>query len=98
MCTFHSKAFPYAIAYLTESTLTFGTIDEIQKLHVESISVGETPRRIAWQEETRSFGVVSIRSGSTELEAQEDDSFWFRVFDDSTFEGIYLIEFLILAY
>ncbi len=34
----------------TDNTVTIGTIDEIQKLHIRTIPLGEAPRRIAYQE------------------------------------------------
>ncbi len=45
----------------TDSTVTIGTIDEIQKLHIRTVPLGETPRRIAYQEETQTFGVITMR-------------------------------------
>ena len=38
-----------------------GTIDEIQKLHIRTIRLRETPRRITYQEQTQTFGVISMR-------------------------------------
>ena len=35
--------------------------DEIQKLHIRTIPLGETPRRITYQEQTQTFGVVTLR-------------------------------------
>ncbi len=35
-----------------------GTIDEIQKLHIRTVPLGENPRRIAHQEAARAFAVV----------------------------------------
>lgn len=42
-----------SLALATDSTITIGTIDEIQKLHIRTVPLGETPRRIAYQEETQ---------------------------------------------
>lgn len=36
--------------------MTIGTIDEIQKLHIRTVPLGETPRRIAYQEATQVGG------------------------------------------
>lgn len=41
--------------------MTIGTIDEIQKLHIRTVPLGETPRRITYQEETQTFGVITMR-------------------------------------
>lgn len=40
----------HSLALATDSTVTIGTIDEIQKLHIRTVPLGETPRRIAYQE------------------------------------------------
>lgn len=41
--------------------MTIGTIDEIQKLHIRTVPLGESPRRIAYQESTQTFGVITMR-------------------------------------
>ncbi|GBP22857.1 DNA damage-binding protein 1 [Eumeta japonica] len=51
----------FSLALATDSTVTIGTIDEIQKLHIRTVSLGETPRRIAYQETTQTFGVLTMR-------------------------------------
>lgn len=42
----------FSLALATSEGITIGTIDEIQKLHIRTVPLGETPRRIAYQEET----------------------------------------------
>ncbi|CAL8110980.1 unnamed protein product [Orchesella dallaii] len=61
MCPLNAMAFPDSLALATESGLTIGTIDEIQKLHIRTVPLGETPRRIAYQESSQTFGVLSMR-------------------------------------
>ena len=34
----------FSLAIANDSTLTLGTIDEIQKLHIRTIPLGESPR------------------------------------------------------
>ena len=41
--------------------MTIGTIDEIQKLHIRTVPLGESPRRIAYQEFSQTFGVITMR-------------------------------------
>ncbi|KAK9905245.1 hypothetical protein M0R45_000357 [Rubus argutus] len=41
MCPFNSAAFPDRLAIAKEGELTIGTIDDIQKLHIRSIPLGE---------------------------------------------------------
>ncbi len=39
-----------------------GTIDEIQKLHIRTVPLGESPHRIAYQEASQTFGVITTRT------------------------------------
>ena len=38
----------YSLAVASEGALTIGTIDEIQKLHIRTVPLGETPRYVTW--------------------------------------------------
>ncbi|KAF2354903.1 hypothetical protein FHG87_014345 [Trinorchestia longiramus] len=61
MCPLNSEAYPNSLALANSEGVTIGTIDEIQKLHIRTVPLGETPRCIAYQEETETFGVVTFR-------------------------------------
>lgn len=61
MCPLNSDGYPDSLAIANDSTLTIGTIDEIQKLHIRTIPLGESPRRIAYQESSQTFGIISMR-------------------------------------
>ncbi|XP_070551484.1 DNA damage-binding protein 1-like [Ptychodera flava] len=61
MCPLNAEGYPDSLALANDTTLTIGTIDEIQKLHIRTIPLGESPRRIAYQEQTQTFGVLSTR-------------------------------------
>lgn len=43
----------YSLALATDSSITIGTIDEIQKLHIRTVPLQESPRRIAHQEQSQ---------------------------------------------
>ena len=47
MSTFHSELFPDCLALSSEIGLMIGMVDEIQRLHVQTHPMGESPRRIA---------------------------------------------------
>lgn len=47
MAPFHSEMFPECLALSSEAGLMIGMVDEIQKLHVQTYPLGESPRRIA---------------------------------------------------
>ncbi|KAI4468317.1 dna repair/rna processing cpsf family [Holotrichia oblita] len=61
MCSLNAEAYPDSLALATDSSVTIGTIDEIQKLHIRTVPLQESPRRIAYQEESKTFGVLSVR-------------------------------------
>ncbi|XP_051580476.1 DNA damage-binding protein 1-like [Myxocyprinus asiaticus] len=71
MCPLNSEGYPDSLALANNSTLTIGTIDEIQKLHIRTVPLYESPKRICYQEVSQCFGVLSSRvemqdaSGST---------------------------------
>ncbi|XP_031425552.1 DNA damage-binding protein 1 [Clupea harengus] len=61
MCPLNSEGYPDSLALANNSTLTIGTIDEIQKLHIRTVPLFESPRRICYQEVSQCFGVLSSR-------------------------------------
>ena len=50
MCPLNAEAYPDSMALADDGALTIGTIDEIQKLHIRTVPLAESPRRIAYQE------------------------------------------------
>ncbi|XP_058071572.1 DNA damage-binding protein 1 isoform X2 [Magnolia sinica] len=86
MCPFNSAAFPDSLAIAKEGELTIGTIDDIQKLHIRSIPLGEHARRICHQEQSRTFAICSLKY----CQSTTDDSemHFVRLLDDQTFEFI----------
>uniref|UniRef100_U5EVD6 DNA damage-binding protein 1 n=1 Tax=Corethrella appendiculata TaxID=1370023 RepID=U5EVD6_9DIPT len=61
MCSLNAEAYPDSLALATKSSAILGTIDEIQKLHIRTVPLGESPRRIAYQEASQTFGVITVR-------------------------------------
>lgn len=59
---FNSAAFPDSLAIAKEEAFTIGTIDEIQKLHIRTVPLGEQPRRLAHQDATRTLAVSTSPS------------------------------------
>lgn len=50
-----------SLALATDNSVTIGTIDEIQKLHIRTVPLQESPKRIAYQEASQTFGVITSR-------------------------------------
>ena len=67
-----------------------GQMEEIQKLHITKIPTTDTPRRIVYQEPSRTFGVVtSTLIPGTRLTAKTTTSA-FEIRDDQSFSGIFI--------
>lgn len=86
MCPFNSAAFPDSLAIAKEGELSIGTIDDIQKLHIRTIPLGEHARRICHQEQSRTFAICSLKNCQTSNE--ETEMHFVRLLDDQTFEFI----------
>ena len=41
MCSFNSASFPESLAIASDDGMMIGTIDDIQKLHIHSVPLGE---------------------------------------------------------
>ncbi|KAF6200141.1 hypothetical protein GE061_006442 [Apolygus lucorum] len=75
MCSLNTDTYPDSLALANDQMVSIGTIDEIQKLHIRSVPLGEAPRRIAHQESSQTFGVITARldvQGPTGLESVRD--------------------------
>lgn len=92
MCSFNSESFPDSLAVASDSALTIGTIDDIQKLHIRTVPLGEQPRRIAHQPATRTFAVCCFKlSAGMDGAAgggEEGGSSVVRLLDDQTFDTL----------
>lgn len=62
MCSLNAEAYQDSLALATKNSVILGTIDEIQKLHIRTVPLGESPRRIAYQETSQTFGVITFRT------------------------------------
>lgn len=47
MAPFHSELFPHCLALSSEASLLIGVIEDIQKVHIQTIALNQSPRRIA---------------------------------------------------
>ncbi|KAL4189515.1 hypothetical protein AMTRI_Chr08g165760 [Amborella trichopoda] len=84
MCPFNSAAFPDSLAIAKEGELTIGSIDDIQKLHIRAIPLGEHARRICHQEQNRAFATCNVKYSQSNMD--ESEMHFIRLYDDQTFE------------
>lgn len=59
MCSFHSEFYGPSLTLVTDAGLILGRIDDIQKLHVRSLRLGEPARRIAFLEEEKAYVILT---------------------------------------
>ena len=59
MTSFNSASFPDSLAIAKEGGLSIGSIDEIQKLHIRAVPLGEQARRLAHQDASRTFLITT---------------------------------------
>ena len=71
MTSFNSASFPDSLAIAKESGLTIGSIDEIQKLHIRAVPLGEQARRLAHQDASHTFLITTSSPPSSNLLALE---------------------------
>ena len=61
MCPINSSSYPDSLALLSDGILRIGTMDNIEKLHIRTVKLNETVRRIAYQADTQTFGILTLR-------------------------------------
>lgn len=79
---FDCAAFPDSLALCSDADLVIGGVDDIQKLHVRAVPLGEQPRRIAHQPATNTFAVLTQRENNS----SSGDEHFVRLLDAETFE------------
>ncbi|CAM9125233.1 unnamed protein product [Choristocarpus tenellus] len=89
VCSFDSVQLPDCLALASENSLTIGTIDDIQKLHMQKIKLGEGPRRITHHEKGRVFGIITTRYHIVENSEEEEEHNFVLFLDDTHFDDVY---------
>lgn len=82
---FHSAAFPDCLAVATPTSLLLGAVDDIQKLHIRTVPLGEGPRRIGHAPNAHMFAVLTAALAVDES-GDETEDHYLRLLDDTTFE------------
>lgn len=87
--SFNSEAFPECLALIQNETMVIGTIDQIQKLHIRTIPLGEQPRRICHQESSHTFAVCTVKSDFDPSNGDQGELNFVRLIDDQSFETMH---------
>ena len=86
VCSFNAEAFPDSIVVATEREIKMSVIDSERRTHVQSLSMGETVRRIAYSRRERVFGLGCIRREVVDNEEVVTSSF--RLVDEVVFKNL----------
>ncbi|CAM9095121.1 unnamed protein product [Ectocarpus sp. 4 AP-2014] len=89
VCSFDSSELPHCLALASENSLTIGTIDDIQKLHIQKVSLGEAPQRITHHDSGRMFGIITTSYRAVENSDEEEEHNFVKFLDDTNFEELY---------
>eukprot|EP00042_Codosiga_hollandica_P058516 m.883598 g.883598 ORF g.883598 m.883598 type:complete len:1092 (+) comp59884_c0_seq2:68-3343(+) len=86
VCALDAEAFPNSLVLVNSTGLTIGKIDEIQKLQIDSVPLGESPLRVAHQASSQTICVATLdESRSTET---CEGASYLRLFNSFTFERL----------
>lgn len=101
MCDFNCPSFPDSLALSTGSSLTIGSIEEIQKLHIQTVPLGEMPKRYAFCPTRRlilsriqhhpALKSYCVTTAKVEVgnDGMEKETHWVKLINDQTYEGKY---------
>ncbi|CAK4097320.1 unnamed protein product [Aphanomyces euteiches] len=89
MCPFNSVALPDCLALASAEELTIGTIDNIQKLHVQSVPLQEWPRRLAHDAHSHTLAVCTVKYTMDDNHLEEIEVGFVRLIDDQSFDTLH---------
>ena len=88
MAPFHSAALPDCVALASADALTLGTVDDIQKLHVRAVPLGEAPRKVVHLRDARAVAVAVEAPPLPGAGAAGAGACAVRLFDDAVFARV----------
>jgi DNA damage-binding protein 1 len=71
-----------------EGELTISTIDDIRKLHINTIPLDEHPHRISHQKHSCTFAIFFAKYSPSGSNGQDMETRYIHLIDDQTFEII----------
>ncbi|KAG5439299.1 hypothetical protein PCANB_001598 [Pneumocystis canis] len=86
MCSFISTAFSSTIVVVSEDNIKIGSIDSLQQLQIQTIPVGELPRRICYHNKQKIFGVLTIKLSLEVSNGNEIQTSYLKIFDAVGFD------------
>ncbi|KAJ1349644.1 hypothetical protein KIN20_005241 [Parelaphostrongylus tenuis] len=66
VCALNSSSYRNSLVMSDGETIVIGTVDEIQKLHIRTVSLGESIRRVVHQPETSTMAILVSRPADSD--------------------------------
>jgi DNA damage-binding protein 1 len=85
VCELNTSEFPDALAFATKEALRIGSVDEIQRLHIKTIHLGEMARRVAHHRPARAYVLASAKYEVNETSGEETEVCSIKLLDDTEF-------------
>ena len=85
VCELNTSEFPDALAFATKDALRIGSVDEIQRLHIKSVHLGEMARRVAHHRPARAYVLLSAKYEANETSGEETEVCSVKLLDDTDF-------------
>ena len=86
VCELNTREFPDALAFATKDALRIGSVDEIQRLHIQTIPLGEMARRVTHHAPSRSYLISSARYDVNDATGEETEVCSVKMLDDVNFD------------
>ncbi|CCJ28534.1 unnamed protein product [Pneumocystis jirovecii] len=88
MSSFISSIFSSTIVVVSENIIKIGSIDSLQQLQIQTIPLGELPRRICYHDKQKVFGVLTIKLSLEASNGNEVQTSYLKILDVTSFDGI----------
>ncbi|UJR27073.1 hypothetical protein I4U23_008375 [Adineta vaga] len=69
MCSFNSELYGACLTLVTDMGVILGRIDDIQKLHIRSLGLGESARRITFMDEEKVYVILTQSNGECQTDS-----------------------------
>ncbi|KAG4304033.1 hypothetical protein PORY_002556, partial [Pneumocystis oryctolagi] len=84
--SFISSSFSSTIVVVSENIIKIGSINSFQRLQIQTVSLGELPRRICYHNKQKIFGVLTIKLSLQASSGNEIQTSYLRIFDATNFD------------
>ncbi|QSL66714.1 hypothetical protein MERGE_001098 [Pneumocystis wakefieldiae] len=86
MSSFISTTFSSTIVVVSEDNIKIGSLDSFQQLQIQTIPLGELPRRVYYHDKQKIFGVLTIKLYLEDSSGNEIQSSYLKILDPTSFD------------